>query len=435
LLLMLAMAGCATAKAPGGSAAPEPSFAIRNVRIFDGEKVISSGTVVVQGERIAAVGEDADLSHVTEIIDGQGQTLLPGLIDAHFHPNGPEAYGSALAFGVTTVIDMFGQYSASVTKTSLGAVSTRKDDEADAVVSLLITAPGGHGAEYPNVVTSTATSPQECQAAVNAQSSAGVSFIKLIYDAGESWSPKAVPALSREVLASCIEAAHARGLLAIVHTLTLREARESIEAGADGLAHGIVDTPPSPDFARRVAERGAFVIPTLAAISGAARHRNDEKLLKDPRIEAYLSPNSLSNLKTSIPDGFMLGMKPSVNQEALRQLKAAGVPILAGSDCANPQTAVGATLHQELELLVASGFTPAEALAAATSLPSARFRLRDRGRIAPGLRADLLLVRGDPTADILATRDIAAVWKRGKKLERAAYRARAPGGAAGAMKH
>jgi imidazolonepropionase-like amidohydrolase len=111
-------------------------------------------------------------------------------------------------------------------------------------------------------------------------------------------------------------------------------------------------------------------------------------------------------------------------QENIRQLKAAHVPLLAGSDCANPRTAVGATLHQELEMLVTTtGFTPTEALTAATSLPAARFKLSDRGRIAPGLRADLLLVRGDPTVDIQLTRSIVAVWKRGKKLDRDAYRA------------
>ena len=125
-----------------------------------------------------------------------------------------------------------------------------------------------------------------------------------------------------------------------------------------------------------------------------------------------------------VPDGFGQGMKPTVMQQAVRQLKGARVPILAGSDCANQQTAIGASLHQELEQLVASGLTPTEALVAATSLPAARFRLPDRGRIAPGLRADLLLVRGDPTQDIRMTRDIVAIWKQGQRLDREAFRTR-----------
>jgi hypothetical protein len=74
-----------------------------------------------------------------------------------------------------------------------------------------------------------------------------------------------------------------------------------------------------------------------------------------------------------------------------------------------------------MELLVEAGLTPPEALAAATSVPARAFGLEDRGRIAKGRRADLLLVRGDPTADITATRDIVAVWKQGVEADRAGY--------------
>jgi imidazolonepropionase-like amidohydrolase len=98
---------------------------------------------------------------------------------------------------------------------------------------------------------------------------------------------------------------------------------------------------------------------------------------------------------------------------ALKQLHDAGVPILAGSDAPAPGSTNGVSLHGELELLVKGGLSPSEALAAATSVPARTFRLTDRGRIVPGLRADLLLVRGDPTRDITATRDIVEVWKAG----------------------
>ena len=73
----------------------------------------------------------------------------------------------------------------------------------------------------------------------------------------------------------------------------------------------------------------------------------------------------------------------------------------------------GLILHHELELLVEAGLTPHEALVAATSATAQSFGLEDRGRVAPGYRADLVLVRGNPIADILATRDIAYVWKLG----------------------
>jgi hypothetical protein len=102
-------------------------------------------------------------------------------------------------------------------------------------------------------------------------------------------------------------------------------------------------------------------------------------------------------------------------------LKAAHADILAGTDAPNPGTMFGASLHGELELLVAAGLTPEEALSAATAKPASCFHLTDRGLVSVGKRADLLLVTGDPTTDITDTRNIVAVWKSGHANNRAAY--------------
>jgi imidazolonepropionase-like amidohydrolase len=104
--------------------------------------------------------------------------------------------------------------------------------------------------------------------------------------------------------------------------------------------------------------------------------------------------------------------------EAIRAMAARGVPVLAGTDSPAPGATYGASLHGEMELLVRAGLTPTQALMAATSAPARAFGLDDRGRIAPGLRADLLLVEGDPTADILHTRRIVKIWKRGVEAKR-----------------
>jgi hypothetical protein len=103
---------------------------------------------------------------------------------------------------------------------------------------------------------------------------------------------------------------------------------------------------------------------------------------------------------------------------ATKLLNDAKVPILAGTDAPNPGTTHGLSVHRELELLVRAGLSPEAALAAATSVPARVYSLKDRGRIAPGLRADLVLVTGDPTRDITATRDIVAIWKRGVRVDR-----------------
>ncbi|MGH3721447.1 MAG: amidohydrolase family protein [Pseudonocardiaceae bacterium] len=112
----------------------------------------------------------------------------------------------------------------------------------------------------------------------------------------------------------------------------------------------------------------------------------------------------------------------AVALESVAALRAAGVPVLAGTDTPNSGTAAGASLHRELELLVRAGLTPAEALTAATAAPARWFGLHGRGRTAPGCQADLLLVDGDPTVDILATRSVVSVWRRGTRFHRSGYR-------------
>jgi len=110
---------------------------------------------------------------------------------------------------------------------------------------------------------------------------------------------------------------------------------------------------------------------------------------------------------------------------AIPQLSAANVPILAGTDVGNSGTAPGASLHGELEYLVEAGLTPTQALVAATSATATAFKLVDRGRIAAGLRADLVLVNGNPADDIRVTRDIVAVWKLGVPVDRQTWLNRA----------
>ena len=93
--------------------------------------------------------------------------------------------------------------------------------------------------------------------------------------------------------------------------------------------------------------------------------------------------------------------------------------VLAGTDAGATTVLHGASLHAELALLVQAGLTPSQALSAATRLPAERFGLKDRGEIRPGRRADLVLVEGDPTTDIKATRAIARVFKNGYQIDRA----------------
>lgn len=401
-----------------GAAETEPTFAIVNVRVFDGERVIPRGTVVVRGREIAALAEDnADVKPPAgaEVIDGAGATLLPGLIDSHTHTWG-DALSRALVFGVTTELDMF-TMPAFAQKMRQEQAETGAPERADLrSAGMLATAPGGHGTEI-GIPLQTLTRPEEAQAFVDARIAEGSDYIKIVSEDGSLYGIS-FPALDTPTIAALVAAAHRRGKLAVVHVSTEERAKAALAAGADGLVHIFHDRAPEPGFASLAASHKAFVVPTLTVTESATGKPSGRSLTTDPRLASYLNSEESGGLQRSFPphEGTAKGLDFAM--AAVRQLQAAGVPILAGSDAPNPGTAHGASIHRELELLVQAGLSPVEALTAATSTPARIFGLQDRGRIAPGLRADLVLVKGDPTSDITATRDILHVWKIGHEAPR-----------------
>lgn len=389
------------------------TFVIRKAHVFDGHQVLDQADVWVSDGMIKAVGKSLKVPSDVKVIDGSGDTVLPGFIDSHTHAWGDDLK-KAEVFGVTTELDMFTEVKF-LQQTKKNQAEGKDLDQADLrSAGIVATAAGGHGTEY-GVQIPTLSSPGEAQNWVDARVAEGSDYIKIIVDDrteyGLHW-----PTLNIETVKALVDAAHKRGKLAVVHIARQKDARAVIAAGADALVHLFDDTAPEPDFASFVAAHHAFIIPTLD-VKG---NPSGDMLATDPFLAPYLMPKDIANLKQSFP------IYPALNEkyaeETVAQLRTAHVPILAGTDADNPTTAHGASIHRELELLVHSGLTPQEALAAATSVPAASFHLEDRGVIAPGKRADLLLVKGDPTRDIMRTRDIVSVWKLGVENDRAAYR-------------
>ncbi len=392
---------------------------IRDVRVFDGTDTSGPTSVLVRDGRIAAIGTQQAVPAGADVVDGSGMTLLPGLIDAHTHAFG-NALEEALVFGVTTELDMFteprGAATARAEQQRPGGASGRADLFSAGV---LATPPGGHGTEYGFPIP-TITRPDSAQAWVDARIAEGSDYIKIVYDDGAlfglNW-----PALDFATMEALVDAAHARGRLAVVHVSTAEQAMDAIRAGSDGLVHLFTDTLPASDFIASVRGADAFVIPTLVVLKSITGIGGAATLLEQESMLAYLPASSRANLAAAFPATGDADERFSVPLRTVRRLHEAGVPILAGTDAPNPGTAHGAAMHRELELLVEAGLTPVEALRAATSVPADAFGLDDRGRIAVGQRADLLLVRGDPTRDIHATRAIEGVWKGGVRLDRASW--------------
>jgi imidazolonepropionase-like amidohydrolase len=404
-----------------GPAAGDDVIAYRGVRVFDGARVIPEANVIIRGGVISNVSSGAPIPAGAMVHEGHGKTLFPGLIDAHTHTFTREQLRAAAVFGVTTELDMFTSVSFAAGQRAEQAAGKAADRADLFSAGTLVTAPGGHGTEY-GVPIPTIKSPDQADSFVAARVAEGSDYIKIIYDDGSEirlpWK-----SIDEPTLTAVIRAAKARKKLAVVHILAREFARTAVAAGADGLVHLFVDKPVDAAFVRLAADRRVFIIPTLTVLDSANRNnRGNAALAGDPALAPYLTPDEARVLRSNFPGPTAPAEALKIPGETVKALKAAGVRILAGTDSSNPGTAHGASMHRELALLVAAGLSPAESLAAATARTAAAFGLSDRGRIAPGLRADLVLVDGDPTTDITSTRKIVGVWKQGKAIDRDAYR-------------
>ena len=396
IVLALLLAPAAWAAAP---------LLFRDVRIFDGSRFEASTCVLVIDGRIASVGPGLSAPDGARIIEGRGRTLLPGLIDAHTHTLSAADPEQALRFGVTTELDMF------TLPAIAGPLKLAAGNRADLRTSLVLaTAPGGHGTEYGAPIP-TLSRPEEAEAWVSARVAEGADYIKIVRDDGSAFG-FVRPSLDDNTMRALIEAAHRRGKLAVVHISTPTEMAAAVRANADVIAHVATGGYP-PQLWQALEASRAAVTPTLTVVLGSCLQPG-AKLARDVRIASQLPPAALANLRAEIPrnpkdDGSACRALPG----KVAALAKAGTTILAGTDALNPGTAHGASLHGELELLVEAGLTPGEALRAATSAPARVFRLGDRGRIAADLRADLILIEGDPARDITATRNLIGIWKLG----------------------
>jgi imidazolonepropionase-like amidohydrolase len=260
----------------------------------------------------------------------------------------------------------------------------------------------------------TLTGPEQAEQFVADRVAEGSDYLK-IFGPGGRW-----PSLNPDTITALTAAAHSRGLVVVAHISSVAGVREVVSAGVDVVAHVPVDGELDKALAQRIAAAGIVVGPTLATIENVLGEPGGAAVAGDPRIAEILGDGWARRL-TSGAAGRRQGMAPySRAEENVGRLVDAGVTMLAGTDAPNPGTVFGASLHRELELLVRCGMTPAQALTAATAAPASVFNLADRGRIAPGQRADFVLVSGDPLTDITATRAIQRIWRAGVLCDRRA---------------
>jgi predicted methyltransferase len=404
---LLLVAGCASTQ----QTTADNGFVIANARVFDGTTMLDGYHVVVRDRLIADLSDSDELPIGLDVIDASGMTLMPGMIDTHTHTSSVTQLQTALRFGVTTNLDQMtwpGLFP--VLKT---AAETR-DDVADFLsTDMLATPPGGHGTEY-DIVIPTVDGPLQADAFVAERVANGADYQKIVLNGARA--KNGMPTMSAATTKALVEAAHARDLIVVAHIETPGDVRTVMNAGADGLAHVWRTSGAEPDLSRLLAENGLFVTATLSVPDGFVIDSSRALIAEDPAVAPYLSEEMVTNLTTESENQTLENLDQFL--DAVRGLNEAGVMLLAGTDPPNAGVMHGISMHRELELLVEAGLTPGEALSAATANAADAFRLADRGRIAVGLNADLVLIDGDPGDDIADSRHIARVWRNGVEFDR-----------------
>ncbi|WP_446037678.1 amidohydrolase family protein [Streptomyces sp. SID1143] len=384
---------------------------ISRAHVFDGHRALDGPhDIAVDGGRIAAVS--AEPLRGRRQVDAAGRWVMPGLIDTHIHfydvsavsdadsmrafeeRELPGKLGLFLDHGVTTI--------KSVGDPTDGILATRARLAAGTLRGPRLLATGcgitgrdGHPASTVfggnpwarERFTGEVGSVRQMRELVHRLADREVDAIKLLSEGACAhsggpeylWRNPAFPdgvALERlppDLLRAGIEAGHERGLRVTVHTTQQVAAREAVEAGADGLEHGVTVEPLTDhSLIDLMLERGTTYTPTL--------------WIDDAH------PDARGNLK---------------------KVAEAGVHIALGSDTFSGLGRYGANTLEEAGLMVAAGLTPAQVLAAGTSGAARQCVRPDLGTVAPGKRADLLVLDTDPTADIGSLRDLRMVIQNG----------------------
>jgi len=435
--------GVSLALAIGASTvADAQTTALRGSRVIDGRggAPIDDATVVIRDGRIIAIGPSAatPVPNDAQVVDYTGKTIIPGLISAHSHVGifvglkaAPENYSRDLilrqlkqleAYGVTTVMalglngplfyelrpelhagrlpgaDLFGA------DQGVGAVGGQP---AAAVVPV-----GENQISRPDTV-------ERARDSVRQMAARKTDMVKIWLDSGGGLMPKIPP----EVYSAVIDEAHRNGLRVAAHIYDLDDAKAIVRAGVDVVAHGVRDKPVDPEFIELMKGRSVWYISTIVLDYSGYIFAERPSWMQEPFLQRALHPAVRAQFDDpayrertlALPATAKNKAAVMTNKQNLKALHDAGVQIGFGSDSGVGLRIPGVAEHLELALMVEAGLTPMQAINSATTNAAALLKLDDRGVLAAGKLADLVVLDGDPTADISNSRKIHAVWHHGKK--------------------
>ncbi|MDR0788523.1 MAG: amidohydrolase family protein [Gemmatimonadota bacterium] len=394
-------------------------------RLIDGTGAppIENAVVIVDGGQIVAVGEagTVELPRGIETVDLRGRTLIPGLINSHGHvgdvrgleagqysrENVLDQLALSARYGITTVVSLGDDREEGVVIRDEQAAGQSLDR-----ARLFVAGP----------VLNPAT-PEDAARLVAEDLAMNVDWVKIRIDDAMGSARK----MSPEIYEAVITEAHRAGLPVAVHVITLEDAKRTVAAGADFVAHSVRDQPVDDELIALMRERRICLSPTLTRelstfIYGTRPAFFDDPFFlrdADPAVIAQLeNPDRQRRIRESASAKYWEERMP-IAMKNLTRLSDEGVRIAMGTDSGVATRFQGYFEHLELELMVDAGLTPMQALVAATGDAASCMGLdASLGTIEPGKRADFVVLTSNPLDDIMNTREIESVWIEGKRIER-----------------
>jgi len=412
---------------------------LTGANVFDGTRG-GPGTVVLRGERVEQFYR-GDVEVVAgQVVKLEGRTILPGLIDLHVHirPSaGPTSmadhqdateahFKSFLRSGVTTVLDLGTERHVAF------AYRRRIRDGLLLAPSMFAAGPGltptgGHPCyegRPPFDLCAFVDSADDATRVVSDLGKDGPDVVKVLIESGSATFP--LPELEASSLAAIRAAADVLGVPVAAHVSESADMHKALDAGVRLFAHLPVRDRIDDELVQRLVSLGAVVIPTAEVVD--ARYRvafgaldevdGEDAFLDIPQnvVAAWRDPSRYPEMTDQEMKDETSRRRANILAN-IRTCHEHGVLIAAGSDAGNPATFHGLALRRELSLYVEAGLNASEALRAATMDAAKVLGLSDRGRIAKGVRADLVVVRGDPTVDIADLSNVERVFLLGEQLD------------------
>ena len=439
-VIIVTLAACTTTPTtrPGVAQLAIVGVTVVNPERDGADAAMADATVVISGDRIAAVGPRASTAVPAGAtrIDGTGKWLIPGLIDGHVHffqsgnlytrPDAadfnavvpyaqevarnkarlPATFKVWLASGVTGVIDIGGPFwNFDMRDVADRTAVAPRVEVAGPLISMVDRVKLDLG--DPPIIR--IESPEAARALVARELERKPDFIKVwfIHQKGDDL------ARQEAIVKAAGDAAHAAHLRLAVHATELDVAKASLRAGADYLVHSVFEEPIDDEFIALMRKNHALLCPTLFVRNGYAyalsdrwQATADEQRLADPQILAAM--HDLEKMpKDKIPPRVakLMADQPAINaptiaEQNLKKLWDAGIPIVMGTDAGNIGTLHGPSVLREMALMRDAGLTPLQVLRSATTNGARAMGRTDIGAVAPGKLADLVLLDADPLADV-----------------------------------